>query len=416
MALHSLLSASKADRWMRCHGSLALCAGIPEKGTSAYAREGTGLHAMLEDALKSGAHASEFAGTSFHFDDHGTSCTLDVSDEQADAVQRVIDLVNSIQGTLFTEMRVHYGKVIGQSDDVAFGTADIVKVDGSTVHVIDAKFGRSYVDHIGNRQMLLYGIGVVDALEAIGDVVTEIVLHIAQPRVDTVRREGWRISREELTNFTNIAKAEAGLVMQACKDYEAFGLDKNFKRYLHPSDDACQWCPAAAACHARQDMINDLMATAQDAAGMDEFSEMPQNVLDAMDSTTLAMFMEKAELVATFIDACRHEVIARVGATPGSVPGWKLIVGRQGNRKWVSETDTMTALAAANIPDADVMTAPTLKSPAVMEKLLKAKLGGNEAKDLVEALTTRSAAKPTLVPESRPGEPWQGGAALDEFE
>ena len=45
--VHAVLSASAAHRWMNCPGSISLCQGIPDKGSS-YAEEGTLAHSLAE--------------------------------------------------------------------------------------------------------------------------------------------------------------------------------------------------------------------------------------------------------------------------------------------------------------------------------------------------------------------------------
>lgn len=420
MAQHSVLSASKADRWTRCPGSIALCEGLPDGGTSAAAREGTGLHALLDAALNNSVQLDNMVGYDWRFDDHGEDCSMVLTEEQVEVVQRVYDQVQALPGALFTEMRVGYGRAINQPDEEAFGTVDVAKLDGATLHVLDAKFGRNYVDHLGNRQMLLYGVGIVDSLEALGDEIETITLYVAQPRVDAKPRDGWTITRRELTNYVNVLQHQAKMVAQARDDYKhamasGKGMDVWSDKYLSPSDEACRWCPAAAACPARHQIIDNTLASAIEVAALDEFENINQNALERLPSDILSEYLAKAELVELFIAACKKEVITRTAAEPGSVPGWKLILGRQGNRVWSDVDDVIESAQRAGLTEADIYNEPTVKTPAQMERSLVKVSSKAEAKALVDSLTVRSAPKPSLVPESQPGEPWTGGADADEF-
>ena len=73
---HSPYSPSKAHRYIRCPGSVALEAGL-EDSSSTYAREGTAAHKLAEMVLKKEiVLAEEMIGRSINWQENGEKATL----------------------------------------------------------------------------------------------------------------------------------------------------------------------------------------------------------------------------------------------------------------------------------------------------------------------------------------------------
>lgn len=424
MTAHATLSASKADRWATCPGSIALEPHGRQGVGSAAAREGTGLHALLEHCLVNGLDATDFVGKEYKFDDHGEGCSMEITDEQAEAVQFVLDEVTKLPGVLSTETRVCYGRAIGQPDTKAFGTTDIAVIDGTHLTIADAKFGRRFVDQVENWQMLLYAIGYVDSLEAIGDAVETITLRILQPRAGSQDREGWTITRSELDGWVAKFKAAALRVDVAKSTFSPKWVESGFsgevaqswaESLLKPSETACTFCPVAAFCPALAKVTDDMVAKANEVVSPEDF-ELVVAEVKKFDAIMLSRQLESATIVELFIEAVRSEAKLRL-AEGGEVPGYKLIAGRQGNRSWVDADSAARSVAAMGLEDEQAYAPRKLKSPAQMVTALKGVLGSKAAaEDALTELTVRSPAKPSLVSSSVPGQPWVGGASEDEFE
>ena len=79
----------------------------------------------------------------------------------------------------------------------------------------------------------------------------------------------------------------------------------------------------------------------------------------------------------------------------GEVPGYKLVEGRLGFRKWTDELAVSKALQAAGYAFEDI-TKTELRSPAEMDKAI----GKKKAEELVGTFVDRAPGKPTIVPES----------------
>lgn len=410
MSEHSLLSASAAHRWTTCPGSIAASLTLPYRDDSSVAaEEGTALHAVLEHCVKNDIDACDVDVLVYR--DHGKTKTIRPNDEQAEAVQTVLDQARSLPGKLFSEMKVCYGYAIGQPPSKAFGTLDIASLEGTILHVLDAKFGRHFVSQIENPQMLLYAIGAVDSLKALGDKITDVYLHIGQPRAGSQDPEGWHITAGELADWVKWFRKRAREVERAVPmppvDTPAF--NSWYKEFLKPSDEGCRFCPFAPVCPALKKEFDEMVKNAKDAASADEFE-----LVDATNEA-LSSCLSKADRVERYIKAVRSEATRRI-SDGNDVPEWKLVKGRAGNRKWADEDKALKRLLSHGLSQDDSHSPRKILSPAKAEKALKKVLDKEEAKEVIELLVTRNPPKPSLVPSDRPGEPWVGSADLTEFE
>ena len=161
MAAHSKLSASGAERWMRCPGSIAMSEGLPDT-SSVAADEGTAAHFIASVCLTEGTMSTHHMGkTVICWDEaDGNSDagfvlpegaverrSFTVTADMSEFVNQYIMAVWLLQGNdpergqLFVETRVPFGTVLG--DDEQSGTADaiIFSADGEEIVVVDLKFG-----------------------------------------------------------------------------------------------------------------------------------------------------------------------------------------------------------------------------------------------------------------------------------
>lgn len=415
MRHHSKLSASKAARWTACPGSIPLTEYLLEKeiifkqdGNDA-SREGTALHAVMEHCLIHKINAIDVEKLTY--DDHGQTCTIEPDDEQIEAVQFVLDKARSLGTDIMTETRVNYGHKLKTIVAEAFGTVDIAVVNKADLHIVDAKFGRHYVDEFQNKQMLLYAIGMVNSLEALGEEIKTVTMHIAQPRCNNAERSGWTISREELDDWIDYFATKAKEVYQAQDELSVTkaGIAKDWtQKSLSPSNDACRWCEATPACPARQQMFNE------------EFDVLPETIerIELLTPERLADVLDKAELVTKFIEAVKAQAFHRLlNGMP--VDGYHLILGRQGNRQWIDPEGVELDLKKKEIElDRDeLFEAPKMKTPAKLEKSLSKLVGSaKEASAIIDELTERAEPKPTLAPLSKSGKPWVAPDVKDDFD
>ena len=388
---HSIFSASGAERWANCPGSIAFCEGIKSTDSDA-SREGTAGHALADHCLRHDTWPGDYVGHVFE--------KYEITDDLAEAVSDYVEYVRGISGIRLSEVRVYYANLLGVDDDEAFGTSDALIVAGHILHVIDAKFGRRFVDPKKNKQMMLYAAGALEALKAVGeaDDITEIQLHIMQPRV-TSKPLPYIMSRADLDLELEWLAERAALVIEAQFNYlPASPLWQ--EKYPIPGEYQCQWCPAAAACPS-------LRTRAKSVTPMDEFELV--NSLEALPSSTVAENMALVPLLELWIKAVEHEGFRRL--TRGDVvPGYKLVTGREGNRKWQNEDVVLEAFS--ELDTAVLFKEPVLKTPPQLEKALGKK---NPLVEKIATLTVRSPARPTVTTADDPRPKWVEAAGSDEF-
>lgn len=402
---HSKLSASASSRWTTCPGSVPLSVGASDS-TSYAALEGTALHAVMEKCLIEKIDAVDVAEITIM--ERGEEHHFTLTDEQQEAVQYVLNHAYSVKakdGTLLTETKVLYGRAINRPDDQAFGTVDIAIVNDQHLHIIDAKFGRRFVDPVENTQMLLYAIGMVDTLELLEGRMDQITMHISQPRLSgATPGDGWTVTRGELDGWIDFFEKAAAEVERAGEER----MDAAWKeRYLRPSEEACLYCRAAAHCPALREVYKTSEQGAVAVADPDEFELLDSADLEEVD---LGEVLKTAPLVERFLEAVREKAMTTL-LDGKPVVGFKLIEGRQGNREWGDEKAVESEF---QILGPDLYTKPKIKSPAQLEKALRdAGASKASATEQVDKLTVRDPAKPSMVPETQPGRPWSAEADFD---
>lgn len=386
MSTHAHYSPSGAHRWMACPGALVVTEGGSTPG-NVFSREGTAGHTLAEKCLRDGSDPFLEVGKEYEVEGH----QVPITEELAEGVEVYLDYLATFEGELRVEQKIYYGWVLGLDDDEAFGTSDASVYHGATLHMFDLKLGRSFVSAWQNPQLLLYACGEAEALRLIGEPVEKVVLHIVQPRV-SAKPTPYELTIEELEKFQDKARAAVKENEEAREQYSKMPFDKWAKKYLVAGESQCQWCPFKAKCPRM----------------LDEFEAIPDDVdPHELPAEAFAEILQRQPLVEMFLKAVNEEVMGRL--TKGdSIPGYKLVRGRQGNRRWGDEDSVVQALA--KYPPEKTHQPAKLKTPAQMEKALK------EEKDLIESLVVRNPAKPTLAPEDDPRPVWTEVASADEFE
>lgn len=407
MTKHSVFSASAADRWSACPGSVILSRGKPDR-TGAAALEGSIGHALVEKCLLDGTDPL----------DHPLQVEYqgklhDVKEDLLSAAQSCVDYVRSFNVPFAVEIRAVYADLLGLDDDEAFGTLDIALLVGRTLHIIDHKFGRRWVDPVKNRQLTLYGAPVAYGLRQAGVEVDEVVLHISQPRLfDTPQTHSY--TYDELMDVVGDLHVAAQRVVEADAAFVSEDDIVWQDAYLVPGEVQCMYCRAAASCPKLLQEVDAVMPD-QSTADPDEFPTL----LKYADSKELAENHSKIPLLNIWIAAVEHEVNSRLSEGQ-AVPGKKMVLGRQGHRHWADKEKAKAFAAELGVPTSGYLSEPDVRSPAQIEAAIKKlKLPKDkraEVAEAIEKLTVRNAAKPTVVDEDHPGEPWVPVASVDEFE
>jgi CRISPR/Cas system-associated exonuclease Cas4 (RecB family) len=306
---HARLSASRAERFMTCPGSVRLEAQMPPEPAGEAAALGTMLHELSEKILR----GEEIDNP-------------DLDPDHLQMAQSYADYVNGISANprkKLIEVNVDAG--LKSLHQALGGTADAVIVDGDHLHVIDAKFGRVLVEAKDNKQLLTYALGVMRQFNAPASI--QCTMHIFQPRAGHSK---WTVSGMDLITH--------GLELKKAADL-ALSPDAP----TNPSPDACKYCKAKTICPSMRQKV-------QDNARKDF----------ATNTAITPEMLELAHLAADWSDAVINA--AKKQLTEGvTISGWNLKPGRK-TRFWKSE-----ALAAAALKDHPE--AFSLKSPSAIADL-----------------------------------------------
>lgn len=395
MTMHARFSASASDRWLNCPGSLALSQG--HSSASSYASaEGTMLHALGERCLQEDGDPYDYVGQDFVVD----SFVFTLDDEQAGAVTTYVEYIRGFSGIKMYEVRSDYASALGLAAGDAFGTADCViwQEDEQHLHIVDAKFGRKFVNARENRQLILYAIGVATTLRAVGDDPVEVTLHIVQPRVAATPIP-YTLSGEELEFYAADFAKSAAKAQKAIDTYQV-GNEISLLPYLRAGDAQCQWCPVKANCPALRREVDESMKNVPDAIGF-------------MPAAALSKEQGKLTLIRMYCDAIETETLRRLLAGE-PVDGYKMVMGREGNRKWVDDEKAVDLLnklqSTYKLTEDDLWSPKKPKTLPQIEKVLKkAKVPVN-----LEPYQVRSPAKPTMATADDPRQTWVPNAAVDE--
>lgn len=383
---------------MRCSGSLALEAGLPDT-SSKFADEGTAAHELAAWALEAGNDAAAYIGRIIATDDH----EFEVDDDMAANVQTYLDLVRAIAegGQLLIEQRVDFSHIVNVPDQG--GTADAIILLEDEIVVIDLKYGRGVrVDAEDNEQLRIYALGALAAFDLIADY-KRVRTIIAQPRLSYVSEAVYTIA--ELEQFANQVGERAFIAIKL--------IDNKDEAYLHlePGEKQCQWCKAKPNCP-------KLAAHVEDAVGKD-FGYLTSEAADVdkmlADSTTpLSDKMAAVDLIEDWCKAVRAET-ERCLFDGVPVPGFKLVEGKRGNRKWSKPADVEATLKSMRLK-VEEMYDFTLISPTTAEKLHKAGTIGKRQWPRLQDLITQSEGKPSVAPESDKRPALVLTAAVDDFD
>lgn len=378
MAAHALLSASSSHRWLSCFGSVALTRDLPEE-TSAYAEDGTRMHEAAAEMLL------------------GQPVSVDLDDEELEVVQIYVDYVTRNLGgcQLLVEQRVDYSDVIGVPD--SFGTSDAIILAGDTIIICDLKTGRGVkVDAQENEQLMLYALGALEVFGVVGDF-QKVKVVIVQPRLDHISE--WTVNVANLRVFGQHARAAAAKVIDM--------VEGRALLELKPSESSCRWCKAKATCPALLSFVQDAVGADFDNLDADEIKTSPMG----MGANSLSVAMAAVPLVEDWCKAVRARLEAEL-LKGERVPGFKLVAGRNGARKWANEAEAEATLKKMKLK-VEEMYDLSLITPPKAEKLAEAGVIGPRQWPALQGLIVQKPGPPSVAPESDKRPAW---SPADDFE
>ena len=370
---HALLSPSSAARWMRCPASVVVTRDMPED-SSPYAIEGTCAHRLAE-LLLNGADG-------FPADEAAKVIAAGVDpDSLVEPVRVYVDYVRSLGSEIVTEVSLDISLITKEPE--ARGTSDAVVFSEGVLHVCDLKFGKGEpVSADGNPQLAIYAGAALAAFDFLGEI-REVCMHIVQPRLNSI--SVWRVSVDELMAFlADVTRAGAQCLRLLDENRDPDTVPAEF---FQPCAKACRFCRHRGKCAA-------LAKYALSVAGL----ELPAPLKASLDVQQLAYILDRIGLIKSWMGEV--EAAAHAALMEGrEVPGYKLVEGRAGSRKWTDESKAEKLLKAWKVP-ADFRYVKSLISPTQAEKLLKLKTLTDEQWTELCGYVSREPGKPTVVPAS----------------
>lgn len=276
------------------------------------------------------------------------------SEEDAeDMSPGVIDLLEK-PCPLLIEKQVDFG--------FGFGTVDAAYVSPGRTHVYvnDFKSGGGHsVSPVENRQLMLYAAGLIMSDPEIPDYAI-VSLVIDQPLSGGIKV--WETKVAHIMEF------------HAAMECVVRGIEDGQVSYA-PSDDNCRWCPVMANCPEMSKRNLQLFG----------FKGKEPKLPKLMTARQRSKILKYREQIENWLKTLHDEAMADALAGK-KVPGFKVVEGRVGNRRWADEVAAEIELQKTL---GDKAYTTKLISPAQAEKKL-----GNQIPS-----TIQPPGKPILVDE-----------------
>ncbi|QCW21944.1 hypothetical protein JessAGP_014 [Caulobacter phage Jess A] len=430
---HSLFSASGESGWGVCYGKPAI--EKKRKTSSSFADEGTAAHTLaswvMEDRINGGTLTAEhWRGQRIRVKNNPKPFT--VGDEMIEAVDLYVDRFMAMTQAgrsveRFCEQRVHYHEHLGVPKAQAWGTADGVAIvygaqDELQVH--DLKYGRGVlVDAEDNGQLRLYALGALWQFGALGDI-ERVRVCIHQPRKEWFSEEV--LTLEELLAWAAKPRAAAPKVLEAwafaerfrdeqpAASDEALAEELHAKGFLKVSEKGCRFCDAKAICPAMRETVGEVLTGRAVAADFEDLTvDTPEDV-KSYGGNYLANALHHAPMVEQWLSAIRAEADRRILVKGETIPGFKVVEGCKGPRKWIDAAD-VELFVRTKVPAAirALFFKEALKTPTQLEKALKTSPTTWQA---LQDHITQSEGQKAVVPVSDARPPSTAKAVVDDFE
>lgn len=364
---HALLSASAAHRWLTCTPAARLEESLPET-KSEYADEGRLAHEIAELKLQK-AFVEPMGPRKFNAVLKKLQERPQYQPEMHKHTDAYLDYISSIVYSYATLPYVAVEKQVKYSNYApeGFGTSDCIILGGTTLYVIDFKYGKGVpVSAEMNPQMLLYALGAYNAYSFL-HLIETVKVAIFQPRVSDYPSE-YELHIADLLAWGESIKPIA---------QKAFYGEGEYVPGSH-----CQFCRAKSQCRARAEQYLTLEEYHKMKPPIISNDEVGQILVRALDLAAWANDLKEYALSACL----RGE----------DIPGWKAVEGRT-SRSYVDQDAAFTALIAAGINEAVLYERKPLTVPA-LEKVL----GKPDYRKLLEkpGHVKTEPGKPTLAPAS----------------
>lgn len=359
MSYHAKKSPSSAHRWSECTASIRAQSGLRDDGSEA-ARIGTCCHQMSAEILTEGADPYAYLGRKMVFWSHPESESsgedwaetfgdLDKVDPCVNFLHEVIVtdpmIEHVVTGTAFVqnqvaltgarllvENRVPIGHFTGEEG--ASGSADVILLDGNTIHVKDFKYGRNRVHAYdiltpavlnaagkiikpevvrANLQMACYALGALELFGEFGDF-KHVTMTIIQPPIGHVSEYTCTVA--ELLEVREFLRAKA--------------IECDVAPVYAPSEANCHYCKARDLCKPRENAVL--------AIALDGFEDCDVATPRVVGQNELGSVYEKIGMLTDFAKDIAKRVYADLMSGRPVIRNdgtrYKLVAGKKGDRSF----------------------------------------------------------------------------------
>jgi hypothetical protein len=412
MGEHSRYSASGFEADRLCPGRAVLSAGKPDR-PSIHAAWGTVAHGVSDQAFN--AQGVEIqTGTQVEQDGFVIAVDDDMLECVNDYLKAAAELCTGAD-IVTSEERVNYAQWLNVPRDEAWGTLDRSAYWSGTRKLLigDLKTGKGVeVDARDNDQLMLYAGGKLAELEAVGLDVDTVHMVIFQPRIRSAPSE-WTVTRDELVAWLTGEARSAVATRQVA--VQTVGAPEWEQTFLRAGEKQCRFCKAKATCPAARNNVIDLVFESHPSSP-DEFDDVTvKRDPTGGHADWLGVAMDKVDMIEDWCKAVRAEAERRLLAG-STVPGYKLVQGKRGNRAWADPKAAETLLRDTFRLKIEEAYDLRLISPTSAEKLAKAGTIGPRQWPKAQALITQAEGKPHVAPVSDPRPPLSVTPVADLFE
>lgn len=380
------------------------------RSSSVYSAWGTLAHDLAAKHLTDGDEPAGYLGRVFKVD----GFDIEVDQDMVDCISAYAETVRDYQGdgALLVEQKVCYAEYLGLHESQAWGTADAIIARDDELIVIDLKTGMGVeVSAERNTQMSMYALGALAACQGLVGDFTRVRMVISQPRIKKAPSE-WDIPVDELETWArSTARSAANSVLLATEMHQA-GHEEFAETFLRPGEKQCRWCSAKATCPALRAEVAETIGTT--AASPDEFADEVPTPNEHTPVEWLAACLSKVDLIEDWCKAIRAESERRLLAGE-SVPGYKVVQGKRGNRQWADPKAAEQMLKTFRVKIED-MYDMKLISPTSADKLAKAEVIGKRQWPKLAELIVQNDGRPHVAPASDPRPALDVRPAVDDFE
>lgn len=396
---HAAVSPSGAHKWYSCAAAPAMeLYAQAESKTPWAAAEGTAGGYIAEVLLKEGRFTipQHYYAKLLHVyvpndgsecelifsdnvtrSDYSTGTCINVTDELLDMVGKYLANLADYKGhdgMLLIEEPLEISEITGEPG--AKGTPDALILRGAELQIHDLKLGRKAANM---AQLEVYACAAYQCYSSMF-LIDKVVLAIHQPRIDfyPVKEYSAECMDNLVEDVSTQAKAASALIGKTVDD---------LKPHCTPGDHCSEgYCKARNFCTPLRDMIQKTVF------------ENPKDAIPGTDANSLSRLASIVPMIKGWCAAIEEELNNRV-LGGGKVPGFKIVRGYAGPRKWSDDAEAEAKFRELKIPE-EVYVDFKLKSPTSMEALCKAGAITKDEWKAVQQLVARAPGKPIVVPDS----------------